>query len=161
MIVDYINTHIAEFWIGIGFLLLALEILVLGFSTVIFMFAGIGALVTGLLVMVGILPETWIATVASVGILTGVTGVVLWKPFRAMQEGKQPAAGHSSDLIGLEFVLQGDVSKTAPGKHRYSGVDWNVELHRSVAQDTLSAGSTVSVAEVDAGVFRVKPAPSE
>ncbi|MEM7291804.1 MAG: NfeD family protein [Pseudomonadota bacterium] len=159
--IDFINSNMAGFWIAVGCLLLALEILVLGFSTVIFMFAGIAAILTGLLVLAGVLPPTWIATAASTGILTGATGVLLWKPFKAMQEGEQPPAGHSSDLIGLEFVLAQDVTRLAPGKHRYSGVDWRVELARSVSEETLAAGSLVSVAEVDAGVFRVTPAPEK
>ena len=161
MIAEYINTHMAGFWIVLGCLLLALEILILGFGTVIFMMAGIAAIATGVLVMVGVLPETWIATVASAGILTGVATVLLWKPFKAMQEGSQPTSGHSSDLIGFEFVLQRDVSRLEPGTHRNSGVDWKVELDRSVTEESLAAGSTVAVAQVDAGVFRVTPAAAD
>ena len=155
MIAEYINEHIAGFWITIGFVLLALEVLILGFGTVIFMFAGIGCVATGVLILTGLLPETWIASIASAGILTGVTSVLLWKPFRSMQEGSQPKAGSGSDLIGLEFALGSDVSRADAGTHRYSGVDWRVELDADSGDDALAAGTRVRVTGVDAGLFRV------
>ena len=73
-----------------------------------------------------------------------------------MQDGGTPRRQQSSDLIGHEFVLQQDVTVTHPGQHRYSGVDWKVELDAS-AGDRLSAGQKVAITSIDAGVFRVKP----
>ncbi|MDH5611680.1 MAG: NfeD family protein [Gammaproteobacteria bacterium] len=156
--IEYIQTHQSGFWIALGFLLLATEVLVFGFTTIIFLFAGIGALVTGLLMSVGILPETWIAGVASFGISTGVTSIVLWKPMRKMQDDHTPAQSHSSDLIGYQFVLQEDISLMSSGSHRYSGVDWKIELDPSADADSLSSGQRVVVVSVDAGIFRVKAA---
>ena len=60
MIIDYIVTHQAEFWLVVGFALLALEVLT-GFTVGVFLFAGLAGLVTGGLMLAGILPETWIA----------------------------------------------------------------------------------------------------
>lgn len=155
MIVDYINTHMAGFWIALGFVLMAAEVLILGFGTIIFLFAGIAAVITGLLITVGVLPETWIASVACFGICTGATSVLLWKPFKKMQQGSQPKSGHSSDLIGLEFPLTQQISRTDSCIYRYSGVDWRVELDRDSEHDSLQSGELVKVSAVDAGVFRV------
>ena len=154
--IEYIQTHQSGFWIALGFLLLVAEALVFGFSTIIFLFAGIGALVTGLLMSVGVLPETWIAGVASCGISTGIVSLLLWKPMRKMQDDHTPTQSQSSDLIGYEFVLQDDISLMSTGSHRYSGVDWKVELDAGAAADSLSAGQRVTVVSVDAGIFRVK-----
>lgn len=156
--IEYIQTHQSGFWIALGFLLLASEALVFGFSTIIFLFAGIGALATGLLMSAGILPETWIAGVASCGISTGIASLLLWKPMRKLQNNNAPTRSHSSDFIGHEFVLQEDVTHTSAGKHRYSGVDWKIELDSSAGVDSLSAGQRVVVTSLDAGVFRVKSA---
>ena len=154
--IEYIQTHQSGFWIAIGFLLLASEVLVFGFSTIIFLFAGIGALVTGLLMSAGVLPETWIAGVSSFGISTGIVSVLLWKPLSKMQDDNVPTQSQSSDLIGYEFVLQEDISLMSTGSHRYSGIDWKIELDSTAGVDSLSAGQRVAVVSVDAGLFRVK-----
>lgn len=155
--IEYIQTHQSGFWIATGFILLAAEALVFGFSTIIFLFAGIGALATGLLMAAGILPETWIAGISSFGIATGIISVLLWKPMRRLQNDNVSSQSHSSDLIGYEFVLQDDISPMSTGSHRYSGVDWKIELDSSASVERISAGQRVVVVSVDAGIFRVKP----
>jgi len=155
--IDYIDMHQSGFWIAIGFALLAAEVLLFGFTTIIFLFAGLGAIVTGLAMMFGLLPETWTAGISCFGITTGLVSAVLWRPLKKMQDSSTPPQRQSSDLIGYEFVLQQDVTALQPGQHRYSGVDWKVELDRQ-AGDQLSAGQRVTVTSIDAGIFRVKAA---
>ena len=154
--IEYIQSHQSGFWITAGFILLAAEALVFGFATIIILFAGIGALVTGLLMTMGVLPETWIAGVSSFGLSTGIVSILLWKPMRRLQNDNVSPQSNSSDLIGYEFVLQEDISPMKTGHHRYSGIDWTVELDPSAAADSLPAGKRVKVASVDAGIFRVK-----
>lgn len=156
MIADYINGHQAEFWILLGFILLVLEV-VTGLTTGIFLFAGLGALVSGLLMQTGLLAETWTAGIASVGISSGVIAAILWRPLQRLQGGRTGEKDNSSDLVGYEFVIEQDVTTLAPGKIRYSGVDWRVELHKDAGVDSITAGQRVAVASVDVGVFRVKP----
>ncbi len=155
--IEYIDMHQPGFWVAAGFALLAAEVLLFGFTTIILLFAGIGAIVTGLAMMFGVLPETWTAGIACFGIATGAAGAVLWKPLKKLQDHKVPKRQHSSDLIGYEFVLKQDVTASAPGLHRYSGVDWKVEPEAD-ADERLSAGQRVTVTSVDAGLFRVKAA---
>ena len=155
--IEYINMHQSGFWIAIGFALLAAEVLLFGFTTIIFLFAGLGAIVTGLAMMFGLLPETWTAGISCFGITTGLVSAALWKPLKKMQDNSTPPQRQSSDLIGYEFVLQQDITTLQPGQHRYSGVDWKVELDGQ-AGDQLSAGQRVTVTSVDAGIFRVKSA---
>ena len=153
--IEYIDTHQSGFWIAAGFALLAAEVLLFGFTTIIFLFAGLGAIVTGLAMMFGLLPETWTAGISCFGINTGLVSAVLWKPLKKMQDNSAPPRQQSSDLIGYEFVLQQDVTALRPGQHRYSGVDWKIELDGQ-AVDQLSAGQRVTVTSIDAGIFRVK-----
>ena len=153
--IEYINNHLSGFWIALGFALLAAEVLLFGFTTIILLFAGIGALVTGLMLSVGVLPETWIASTACFGITTGISSALLWKPLMKMQDVSAAQKKQKSDFIGLEFVLEDDISNTAPGKHRYSGIDWKVELDAGSEKDALSKGSRVIVTAVDVGIMRV------
>jgi len=155
MIVEYIHNHQAEFWIVFGFTLLVLEV-VTGFTTGVLLFGGLGGLVTGLLILVGIIPETWTAGVAGVGISSGVIAASLWRPLRKMQGGRDPGKDNSSDLIGYEFVIEQNVDLLNPGSKHYSGIMWRVEIAKDAGVEEINAGVRVAVSSVDAGVFRVK-----
>lgn len=157
MVIDYIHSHQPGFWIAIGFILLATEVLVMGFTTIVFLFAGLGALLTGLLMMMGLLPETWLAGVASFGISTGLVSVLLWRPLQRIQGKRAPRRDQSSDLIGLEFVTEQEVTLIQPGAKKYSGIEWKVEIAKDAGVETIAAGKHVTVTSVDAGIFRVKP----
>ena len=153
--VEYINNHMSGFWIALGFALLAAEVLLFGFTTIIFLFAGLGALLSGLLMSAGVIPETWIAGTASFGIATGVCSAVLWKPLMAMQDKSTPEQKPSSDIVGLEFVLMKQISTTAPGSYRYSGIDWKVEIDSSSDVSSIEKGERVVVKTVEVGLLRV------
>lgn len=153
--VEYINNHLPGFWIALGFALLAAEVLVFGFTTIIFLFAGLGALASGLLMSAGLIPETWIAGTACFGIATGVSSAILWKPLISMQNRSAPAQKPSSDIVGLEFVLTDDISTTAPGRYRYSGINWKVEIDSSSDRAELAKGVRVVVVTVGVGLLGV------
>lgn len=156
MIIEYIHNHQAEFWIVFGFTLLVLEV-VTGFTTGVLLFGGLGGLITGLLMLVGVLPETWVAGVASTGISSGIIAGLLWKSLRKLQGGREPEKDNSSDLVGYEFVLEQDVDMLKPGSKRYSGIVWRVEIAKDAGVKAISAGQQVEVSSVDVGVFKVKP----
>ncbi len=153
---EYINNNFPGFWIALGFALLAAEVLVFGFSTIILLFAGIGALTAGLLMSAGLLAETWTAGLACFGIATGISSALLWRPMQQLQNSSASKSGQSSDFIGIDFILTQDISVTEPGKHPYSGVEWRVEIDKDSEHDTLMKGDRVEVTSVDAGIFRVK-----
>jgi len=152
---DYINNNLSGFWIALGFTMLAAEVLLFGFTTIIFLFAGLGALISGLLMSAGIIPETWIAGTACFGIATGICSAVLWKPLMSMQNRAAPEQKPTSDFVGLEFVLTEDVSTAAPGSYRYSGIDWKVEIDSSSKVDAIAKGERVAVVTVEVGLLSV------
>lgn len=155
MIIDYIVSHQAEFWLVTGFALLAAEVLT-GFTVGVFLFAGLGALVTGGLMSAGILPETWVAGISTTGIATGVVTALLWKQLKKLQGNRPLEKDNSSDLIGHTFVVKSDISRANPGTTQYSGISWNVELDKNAGVDVIEAGKSVTVSSVEVGVFRVK-----
>lgn len=155
MIVDYIVSHQAEFWLVLGFALLAIEV-VTGFTTGVFLFAGLGALSTGLLMSAGVVPETWVAGIATTGISSGVITSLLWKPLKKLQGGPAIQKDNSSDLVGHEFVLAEDISTTSSGSTQYSGISWKVEIDKAAGVTDLKAGQRVVVSSVEVGIFKVK-----
>ena len=159
--IGYFQENQHAFWFTVGFILLAIEIGFLGFASGIVLFSGFGALITGLILWLGWLPETWLAGIASFGISSFASAIILWKPLLRMQNYKTPAKDNSSDLIGYEFTLQQPISTTSHGVTRYSGVEWRVEIDEDSGLDSIGTGQRVAVTSVDAGVFRVRPAEDD
>ena len=155
--IGYFQENQHAFWFAVGFVLLAIEIGVLGLASGIVLFSGIGALVTGVILWAGWLPDTWLAGIASFGISSFVSAVILWKPLLRMQNYRTPAKDNSSDLIGREFRLQQTVTANRHGATQYSGIEWRVEIDGGAGVESIEAGTRVVVASVDAGVFRVRP----
>lgn len=155
MIIDYIASHQAEFWLVVGFALLAAEVLT-GFTVGVFLFAGLGAVVTGGLMSFGALPETWIAGISSTGISTGVITALLWKQLKKLQGDRPVEKDNSSDLIGHTFVIDSDITKIKPGSTTYSGISWKVEIDKDAGVDTIETGKSVTVSSVEVGIFKVK-----
>lgn len=157
--IDYFNTHLYAFWFAVGFALLSIELLVLGFATGFILFLGIAALVTGGLIWLELIPHTWLASIASFSFSSIVLSVILWKPFKNLERGRGTVEkDNTSDLIGLQFRLESGISITQPGLKRYSGIDWHVEIDANCNCDIIEAGTLVTVVSVDAGKFRVVPA---
>jgi len=156
MITQYINTHQAEFWIMLGFVLLVLEVS-MGLVTGLLLFGGIGAILTGLLMMAGILNETWEVGMASTAICSAICSFALWKPLKKLQNIDVPKKDNSSDLVGYEFILQQDINLLSPGTTQYSGIEWKVEIYKDAGVDEISAATRVSVCSVEVGKFKVKP----
>lgn len=155
MIAGYIVSHQAEFWLMFGFAMLAIEV-VTGFTTGVFLFAGLGALTTGVLMSSGLLPETWIAGISCTGISSGIITLLLWRPLKNLQGNRATEKDNSSDLVGHEFVVENDISVKKPGSTNYSGISWKVEIDKDAGINTIKAGQRVSVSSVEVGVFKVK-----
>ncbi len=155
MIADYILNHQAQLWLVIGFSMLVIEV-VTGVFAGIFLFGGLGALTTGLLMTFGVLPETWLAGVSCTGISSGVIAAILWKPLRKLQGDRPRRKDNSSDLTGYEFVVDSDVTANMPGSVNYSGITWKVELDKDAGVDIIQTGQRVSVTSVEVGTFKVK-----
>lgn len=156
MIADYIVSHQAEFWLLFGFTMLVIEV-VTGFTTGVFLFGGLGALSTGVLMSFGVLPETWIAGISCTGISSGIITMLLWKPLKKLQGDRPIEKDNSSDLIGHEFVVETDIALNKPGTTHYSGILWKVEIAKDAGVDAIAAGQTVVVSSVEVGLFKVKP----
>ncbi len=163
--IEYLNAHQYSFWITVGFVLLIVEVVALGFSSGVLLFSAIGALITGGLMSLGWLPETWLAGVACFGVSSALSAILLWKPLLRLQNYEVEEKDNSSDLIGYRFTLEQPVTRLSHGATRYSGIEWRVELEQEPAQaagqeprvDKLEAGTQVRVVSVDAGIFRVLP----
>jgi len=153
---EFITENQATWWFVLGCILLAIEIIVLGFSTAVLFFIGLGAIVTSGLMWFGILPATWAAGLTAFAVCSALVAAILWKPLKKLQTDRYRGPDLSSDFIGHEFQLDGDLSETVTSKTRYSGIEWRVELDDQAGEQSLVAGDNVVVTGISAGVFRVR-----
>ena len=147
---NWISNNLPESLIMAGLALLVIEVVVLGFSTFVLFFVGLAALVAGGLMAVGVLPDSMLSALSSVGVLTALLAMLLWRPLKSMQSDVENNKV-TSDLVGHSFILNEAVSMTKNPAYRYSGIDWNLS-----SEQELSAGTLVEVTGVAVGKFIVQ-----
>lgn len=157
---SYIEMHMTEFWYIVGFALLALEALVLGLSTGVLLFVGLAAVLTGVLLQIELIPATWTASIASVGIGSAVITAALWRPFKRMQGSphRPDSPTAKSDLVGRLFVLEEALQSPAGRPYQYSGVRWKLRIDPETDSREIASGTMVEITSVRVGELWVKPA---
>lgn len=146
---EWLIASLSGILLFLGIALLAIEMLVFAFSSFILFFVGLACLITGLLMILGLLPPSLTIAFFAVAILSGLLAVLLWNPLKDMQShvDHTPASG---DLVGHSFVLSGDVAPGQTINYRYSGIEWRVK-----SDQALSAGTEVEVTIAKVGEFMV------
>ena len=147
---DWLSNNLAQSLIIIGLALLIVEVVVLGFSTFVLFFVGLATVITGVLLYIGVLPDSMLSALTSTGVLTGLLAIFLWRPLKAMQN-KVGSKKVTSDLVGHSFILKEAVSMSHNPVYRYSGIDWQLS-----SENELSVGTHVEVIDVAVGKFIVK-----
>jgi membrane protein implicated in regulation of membrane protease activity len=147
---NWISNNLSEILIMAGLALLVIEVVVLGFSTFVLFFVGLAAVAAGVLMIVGVVPDSMLSALFSVGVLTALSAMILWRPLKSMQ-GNVESKKVTSDLVGHSFILNDAVSMTKNPVYRYSGIDWNLS-----SKQELSAGTLVEVIGVAVGKFIVQ-----
>jgi len=133
---------------GLG---LVIELALIGLSGPLLFFA-IASFITGILSAVGLI-KGWEIELFTLGILTFVIALLLWKPLKRFQN-KSEGKDTSSDMIGLTVPCVTAVS-TMQGAIRYSGVNWRARLHESQTQE-IPEGAACIICAVEGNVMVVK-----
>ena len=147
---DWVSNNLAESLIIVGLALLVVEVVVLGFSTFVLFFVGLAAVITGGLMRIGFLPDSMLAALSSIGVLTALLAIFLWRPLKSMQNNVERKKV-TSDLVGHSFILSEAVSMSSNPVYSYSGIDWQLSSEKE-----LSAGTLVEVAGVAVGKFIIQ-----
>ena len=147
---EYILSHLSQTFIVCGLIFLAIEVLVLGFSTFVLFFIGIGSIITGLLMAIGFIPETLLNSLLTTAIVSILVALLSWKPMKRMQN-KVELKQVDNDMVGHQFVLTDELAIGKTITHRYSGISWQVK-----AKETLPAGAEVEIITMEVGLLTVK-----
>nr|WP_136251020.1 NfeD family protein [Ningiella ruwaisensis] len=152
----WFSEHYAETLLVIGLVLLAIEILVLGFSTFFVFFIGLATVVTAALIYFGILPDTWLASLGSIAVFTGVFAALLWKKLRKLQNHVDTKQA-DNDIVGHVFICPDDIDPTKPQaqlpSYQYSGINWRLS-----SDSEISRGTKVRVKHTEVGLLHVEVA---
>jgi len=151
-LIDYLQNHHDQLLYVIGAIALIIELSVTGLSGPL-LFFGLSCLITGLLVNVGVI-QGWELEVLSVGLLSGVVALLLWKPLKQFQ-GNRVVQDTSSDMIGQTVPVSEAVTING-GKVRHSGINWNARLNESATVSSLDVGLRVKIVAVDGNVLIVE-----
>jgi membrane protein implicated in regulation of membrane protease activity len=141
---------IPALWIVTGIVLVAAE--ALAFPGVGLLFAGLGAITTGLAASLGFgagfIPQmTWFF------VATSVWGLILWFPLKRLQQGG--SSGYT-DMIGARAVVaDGGVENGKTGKVKWSGAIMNAVLAPDSKETRLTEGINVRIVGVVRGVLVV------
>lgn len=148
---EWLASNFSTLLIFLGIVLLVIEVGLLGFSVFLLFFVGLACMVTGALIMVGLVNDTLIAAFGSIAFFTLLFAVVLWKPLKKIQDSAESNTV-KGDFIGHPFTLAQDVSSNRYGSYRLSGIEWKVR-----SETPLPAGTEVEIVRVEVGLLTVAP----
>lgn len=151
-LLDYFAQNHDKLLYALAGIILVIELTVLGLGGPL-LFIGIACAITGVFVTTGLL-GSWEAEVFSVGILSLISAVLLWKPLKQLQ-GPNKVSDSSSDMIGQIVPVSESVTRNG-GSIRHSGINWQARLDSSSNVDTLESGERVEICGVDGNVMIVK-----
>jgi membrane protein implicated in regulation of membrane protease activity len=147
---DYIAQNLSQSLIVAGIALLIIEVAILGFATFVLFFMGCSMVITGLLMLFGILDATYITAFWSNAVVTGILAALLWQPLKRSQQSSG-ADKETPTTISHQFVLEHDVDSQGSTHHKYSGIKWKVK-----SQQPLVKGTMVKVVKADVGALWVE-----
>ncbi|WP_371193977.1 NfeD family protein [Glaciecola sp. SC05] len=149
----WFNEHYAETLLVIGIVILAIEVVVLGFSTFFLFFIGLATVVTAGLMYFGIVPETWLASLMSISVFTAFFALLLWRKLKSLQS-KVDNKRADNDIVGHSFVCPKDIDPLLPlhelPTYNYSGISW-----RLMSEVPIKAGDRVAVKQTDVGILHI------
>ena len=147
-----LDNHDQSFYL-IGGISLLIELTITGLSGPL-LFFGLAAFITGALSSFSVI-SGWEAEIFTLGVISILIAALAWKPLKAFQNSGG-GADSSSDMIGLDVPVAADISYDA-GKIRYSGIDWNARLDKSLPEETIKAKQVCTIVGVNGTVMLVKP----
>ena len=145
--------HHQFIWYALAGISLVLELGIMGLSGPLFFFA-IASAITGLLVGLGII-DGWAIEVLTVGILSALITLIMWKPLKKLQNSRSKT-DESSDMIGLQVTVVDEINHSG-GSIRYSGLNWNARLAEEANVEVIGSTQVCVIAAITGTTMLVKP----
>lgn len=146
----------AGYWLLAAAVALAFE--AFGVSGVGFLFAGLAAITTGIIIQTGIIAEAaWLLQFAVFFIASVGWAALLWKP---MQRFRSTKGKGYQNMVGDSVVIQPPgLVKGRVGQAQWSGTIMRAELADTAPVDQLIAGESAVIAGVHGNTLLLEPSP--
>jgi len=151
-LIEYFSNNHASLLFLLAGIAFVVELTVMGLSGFVLFFA-IGCFITGILTHYGVI-SGWESEVFSVGLLTCISALLLWKPLTRFQARAIPT-DESSDMTGREVLCAEAINDTS-GAIRYSGINWPARLDPASNSDAINDGEKCIITKVDGNIMLVK-----
>ena len=148
----FLDNH-DHLWYLIAGISLIIELSIMGLSGPLLFFA-IASLITGVLVDFSLI-SGWQSEIFTIGFLTALTTLVLWKPLKRLQNPNSKT-DNSSDMVGLQVPVSAEITSSS-GSIRYSGINWNARLADDAAVDSINESSQCLIVAISGNTMLVKP----
>ncbi len=143
----------AYYWLIAGAVLMVLEAFAV--PGIGFMFAGLAALLTGLLVKLGFTGDNIYAQFATFFGLTVIWAALLWKTLKSFR--LNPKGGHYDNMVGTSATVhEKPLVHGVPGQVKWSGALMNAELSSNASGEALQ-DTQVEIVAVKGNTLIVKP----
>lgn len=141
-------------WLIAAAVLLGLE--AFGTPGIGFLFAGLSALVVGILIWLDVIgAENWFAQAGIFFFLTVGFAAILWKKLKEWR--MNPNAEQYSNMIGdMATVSAGGLRKGSVGQVSWSGTTMNAMLSKESEEESLDEGTVVKITAVKGNRLIVK-----
>ena len=139
-------------WMALGILLMILEMSII--PGIGFLFAGLGAVTTFLLLEFSVINIDWVSNIAVFLGASVIWGIILWKPLKkALNSSKDTYShmvGDSCKVIGVDLV-KGEV-----GKVSWSGTVMKAKIDNKEHAKTITVGSIAEIVSVKGNTLYIK-----
>lgn len=141
-----------------GIIAIMIEVLVLSFSMFVFFFIGLGAIISGLLMYGGVVPENLGMAVLSTAIVASILLALGLKPLKKMLHFSSTPGGDAAGDFGkdLKILLEEDTGPVTGPDYSYSGVNWRLR-----SDVRIEKGTVVRVIRTSVGTLWVAPAETD
>jgi len=153
---NWVIENLALAWAAVGVLLLILEVIIFGFGAGFFLFAGIGALITGLLIGAGVAEVSFDQSLLLFSITSVISTAILWPFFKKFQT-PQKSQGNGTDYVGQTFILSNPLHRATLSDQRFVGTNWKTSLDPLAEVDELAPGQLVRIVSAEVGRLVVTP----
>lgn len=157
-LIQYFSENHAQLLYLIAGVSFVVELAVIGLGGPLLFFA-IACFITGVFTSLGIL-GSWESEIFAVGVLTGVTALLLWQPLRNFQN-RGVGRDTSSDMIGQRVPCSAPINSNNTGTIRHSGINWNARLSHNSKVDSIAEGATCVITAVEGNVMIVASVSDE
>lgn len=146
----------SHWWLIAAGLFFAIE--AFGLPGIGFLFAGLAAIITGILIEYGPLEQDeMLKQTASFMALTAAFTVLLWKKLKRWRTNPS-ADGHFSNMVGDDATVLADgIHMTRGGKVKWSGTTMMAELSETAEVESIAEGEKVTVVSVKGNCLIVAP----